>query len=47
VRAKLQEIKLKLKYAMHNPVIEQGRWLRSVVRGWFRYYAVPGTVHDP
>lgn len=43
VRAKLQEIKLKLKYAMHNPVIEQGKWLRSVVRGWFRYYAVPGT----
>jgi retron-type reverse transcriptase len=35
VRAKLQEIKLKLKYAMHNPVIEQGKWLRSVVRGWF------------
>ena len=24
-------------------MIEQGKWLRSVVRGWLQYYAVPGT----
>ena len=26
------------------PVTEVGRWLRSVVRGWFNYHAVPGNI---
>ena len=26
------------------PVNEQGRWLASVVRGWFGYHAVPGNT---
>jgi len=43
MRAKLQEIKEQLRRRMHQPVIDQGRWLRSVVRGWFQYHAVPGN----
>ena len=27
----------------HRPVPEQGRWLRSVVQGFFNYHAVPGN----
>jgi RNA-directed DNA polymerase len=43
VRAKLQEIKTQLRRRMHDPVDETGRWLRSVVRGWLNYHAVPGN----
>ena len=28
---------------MHDAVVEVGGWLRSVVRGWFNYHAVPGN----
>jgi len=28
---------------MHQSVVEQGTWLRSVVRGYFRYHAIPGN----
>jgi len=45
MRAKLQTIKEQLKRAMHRPVAEVGRWLRSVVQGWFNYHAVPGNHH--
>jgi len=44
MRAKLQEIKQQLRARMHNAVIEVGRWLRSVVQGWFNYHAVPGNI---
>ena len=44
MRAKLQEIKMQLKRRMHGAVTEVGRWLRSVVRGWFNYHAVPGNI---
>jgi hypothetical protein len=27
----------------HLPILEQGRWLASVVRGHLAYYAVPGN----
>ncbi len=43
MRAKLLEIKAQLKRYMHSPVAEMGAWLRSVVRGWFNYHAVPGN----
>ena len=26
---------------MHQPIPEQGKWLRQVVRGYFNYHAVP------
>ena len=41
IRAKLQEIKEALRRRMHQPVPEQGRWLRQVVTGFFAYHAVP------
>ncbi len=43
MRAKLREVKDQLKRRRHHPVPEQGRWLASVVRGHFAYYAVPGN----
>jgi RNA-directed DNA polymerase len=43
LRTKLLEIKEELKRAMHRKVQQVGRWLRSVVQGWFNYHAVPGN----
>ena len=45
MRAKLQEIKQQLRRRMHDAVVEVGGWLRSVVRGWFNYHAVPGNIN--
>lgn len=41
LRRKLQEVKAELRKRMHAPVPEQGKWLRSVVGGFTRYYGVP------
>jgi RNA-directed DNA polymerase len=41
MRATLQEIKVELRRRMHQPIREQGSWLRQVVTGHFGYYAVP------
>ena len=43
ISAKLKEIRVELLKRRHDPVAEQGRWLRSVARGYFNYFAVPGT----
>jgi group II intron reverse transcriptase/maturase len=45
MRTKLREIKQTLLRCRHAPVAEQGQWLRSVVEGWYRYFAVPMTYH--
>jgi RNA-directed DNA polymerase len=29
---------------MHQPLAEVGKWLRSVVQGYFNYHAVPGNI---
>jgi hypothetical protein len=42
----LHSIKEKLKERMHEPIAEQGRWLRAVVRGYFAYHAGP-RAYDP
>jgi group II intron reverse transcriptase/maturase len=39
--AKLKEVYAELRRRMHNPVPEQGAYLRSVVMGYVRYYGVP------
>ena len=44
MRRKLQEIGTELKARRHDPIPEQGRWLRSVVRGHDNDYAVPGNM---
>ena len=43
MRAKLGAIKAQLVRFMHFPVAAVGKWLRSVVQGWFNYHAVPGN----
>src|SRR5215471_4049377 len=45
MRAKLQEITQELRQQMHQPNREQGRWLKQVVGGYFRYHAVPTNSH--
>jgi group II intron reverse transcriptase/maturase len=44
LRAKVAEIKLQLRQRMHEPVAQTGKWLKSVVQGYFNYYAVPGNT---
>jgi RNA-directed DNA polymerase len=44
MRAKLQQIKQQLRSRMHQPVAQTGKWLRSVVQGYFNYHAVPGNI---
>ena len=41
MRAKLREVKDELRRRMHQPIPEQGRWLKQVVTGFFAYHAVP------
>jgi RNA-directed DNA polymerase len=38
---KLKEIKEELRRRMHQPIPEQGKWLKQVVTGYFAYHAVP------
>ena len=44
MRAKLRAIKEELRRRMHEPIPQQGHWLRQVVRGYFAYHAVPTNV---
>jgi RNA-directed DNA polymerase len=44
MRAKLREVKEQLKRRRHEPLPEQGQWLRSMVHGHLAYYAVPGNT---
>jgi RNA-directed DNA polymerase len=43
MRAKRRSVKAELRRRMHLPIPQQGAWLRSVLRGHFAYYAVPGN----
>jgi RNA-directed DNA polymerase len=38
---KLKEVNLELRRRMHQPVDEQGRYIRALIRGHVRYYGVP------
>ena len=44
MRAKLRKIKQELRQRMHDPVLQTGNWLKSVVQGYFNYHAVPGNL---
>jgi RNA-directed DNA polymerase len=46
MRAKLRQIKQELHRRMHDPVPQTGGWLKSVVQGYFNYYAVPGNLES-
>jgi hypothetical protein len=43
LRAKLKEVKAKLRQRRHDPVPEVGKWLGTVVRGHSQYYGIPGN----
>src|SRR6516225_9184332 len=45
VRVKLKEIKEELRKRMHQPIPEQGAWLKQVVTGFYNYHAVPTNAH--
>ena len=40
---KLRDIKQQLRQRMHEPPAQTGKWLRSVVQGYFNYHAIPGN----
>jgi RNA-directed DNA polymerase len=40
-RAKVKALKEELRRRMHEPIPNQGAWLRQVVTGFFAYHAVP------
>jgi RNA-directed DNA polymerase len=42
--AKLKAVREELGRRGHEPVAEVGKWLRSVVQGYFNYHAVPGNI---
>jgi RNA-directed DNA polymerase len=44
LRAKLREVKETLRRRLHEPIGEQGAWLRQVVCGFFAYHAVPNNI---
>ena len=46
LRSKLHEIKQHLRRRRHEPVALTGKWLRSVVQGYFNYHAVPGNLNS-
>ena len=41
LKGKLKEVYAELRHRMHDPIPEQGAYLRSVVAGHVRYYGVP------
>ena len=41
MRTRLKEIKEEMRRRRHQPLPEQGKWLRQVVAGFFEYHAVP------
>jgi group II intron reverse transcriptase/maturase len=43
-RKKLQELKQELRRRMHAPIAQVGEWLRSVLRGYYQYHAIPGNL---
>jgi len=42
--AKVLEVKHQLRRRMHEPVGHNGKWLRSIVQGYFNYHAAPGNI---
>jgi group II intron reverse transcriptase/maturase len=42
---KLHDVRAELRRRMHTPLPQQHRWLCSVLRGHYRYYALPSNWH--
>ena len=45
MKAKLREIKETLRRLRHTPIDEQGRWLGTMMKGYFAYFAVPTNTY--
>ena len=45
MRGTLKRVKEEMRRRMHQPIPDQGRWLRQVVTGYFAYHAVPTNAH--
>jgi RNA-directed DNA polymerase len=45
MKAKLREIKEMLRRHRHAPIDEQGKWLGTVIKGYFAYFAVPTNTY--
>lgn len=43
LRSKLREVRQELRRRWHERIADTGKWLRSVVQGYFNYHAVPGN----
>jgi hypothetical protein len=43
MRNKIKDVRLELMRRRHDPVPMQGKWIRSVVKGHFNYFAVPNN----
>jgi RNA-directed DNA polymerase len=39
----LKQVKDELRKRMRQPLADVGKWLRSVIQGYFSYHAVPGN----
>jgi group II intron reverse transcriptase/maturase len=44
MRGKLRDLKEELRRRRHEPIPEQGRWLKQVLTGWYNYHAVPTNI---
>jgi RNA-directed DNA polymerase len=44
MRSKLQALGQKVRKRMHEKVTATGKWLKSVVLGYFNYHAVPANM---
>ena len=44
LRAKLREVRETLLRRRHEPIADLGKWLRSVMQGYFNYFGVPGNL---
>jgi len=43
LRSKLQAVRQELRKRWHERIADTGKWLRSVLQGYFNYHAVPGN----
>jgi RNA-directed DNA polymerase len=43
LRNKVKEVREEIMHRRHEPIPEQGKWLRAVVQGHLNYFAVPGN----
>ena len=46
MRMKAKAVATELMRRRHTPVAHQGRWLKSVLHGYFNYHAVPGNIYS-